>query len=210
MGGKPFDLVGQKIGRLTVLSKASRGRGSGVYWECRCECGALVNVRAHSLTSGHTKSCGCLNKDIITKHGQCRNGKDSKLYVIWRAMCNRCYRGDDISYPNYGARGITVCEEWQDDFFAFETWALAAGFRPGLHIDRVDLNSGYGPENCRWATQHENNQNRRTTKLSPVKVKAIRLVHRAKIMTSKEIAAFFNICVSTVNYTVNCKRWSNI
>jgi hypothetical protein len=210
MGGKPLELTGQTFGRLTVLSKIGRIKGNAVYWECRCECGALVNVRASSLTTGHTKSCGCLNKEIITKHGQCCGGEDSRLYVIWRAMHNRCYREKDISYPNYGARGVTVCKEWRDDFFAFESWAKAAGFTPGLHIDRVDVNAEYGPDNCRWVTQHENNQNRRTTKLDRVKVKAIRLAHQAKITTVKEIADFFGVCVSTVNYTLKGKRWSNI
>ena len=210
MGGKPLDLTGQTFGRLTVLSKIGRGKSHHIYWECRCECGALVSVRAMSLTTGHTKSCGCLNKEIITKHGKCRGGEDSKLYVIWRAMHNRCYREKDISYPSYGARGVTIGKEWLENFFAFESWAKAAGFAPGLHIDRIDLNAGYSPENCRWVTQHENNQNRRTTKLDRVKVKAIRLAHQAKIMTVKEIAGFFGVCVSTVNYTIKGKRWSNI
>lgn len=210
MAGKPLDLTGQIFGRLTVLSKIGRSKGRAIYWECRCECGASRKVPAGSLTSGHTKSCGCLNREIITKHGQCRGGEDSKLYVIWKAMHNRCYREKDISYPNYGARGVTVCEEWREDFFAFESWAKTAGFAPGLHIDRIDPNSGYAPENCRWVTQHENNQNRRTTKLDRVKVKAIRLAYQAKIMTVKEIADFFGVCVSTVNYTLKGKRWSNV
>ncbi len=210
MGGKPLDLTDQAFGRLTVLSKAERGRGQHIYWECRCECGALVSVRAMSLTTGHTKSCGCLSRDSITKHGQCRGGEDSSLYVIWRAMHNRCYREKDISYPLYGARGIQICGEWRGDFSAFESWAKAAGFNPGMHIDRINANGGYDPENCRWVTQHENNQNRRTTKLDRVKVKALRLAHQAKIMTTKEIADFFGVCVSTVNYTVKGKRWSNV
>lgn len=84
------------------------------------------------------------------------------IYWAWKAMKQRCQNPKCHSYQNYGARGITVCDEWQE-FEPFLEWALANGHQEGLAIDRADNNKGYNPNNCHWVTPRENANNRRVT-----------------------------------------------
>lgn len=93
------------------------------------------------------------------KHGLC----DHPLYSVWMSMKARCRNPRNPSYVNYGARGIRVCDEWDEDFAAFFGWANNCGWTRGLHLDRIDTNGHYSPQNCRFVTQAENNRNRRNT-----------------------------------------------
>lgn len=135
---------------------------------CLCECGKNVVVRLEYLSSGHTMSCGCqrIISTINTKttHGCC--GKDSRtdLYGVWSNMKARCSNGNQISYKNYGARGIKVCREWMD-FIPFLEWAMSNGYKEGLTIERNDCSGNYEPSNCRWATVFEQNNNKRNNVL---------------------------------------------
>ena len=97
------------------------------------------------------------------KHGDCSKNRKSKLYHIWDNMITRCYRISYTGYPNYGGRGIIVCEEWRHSFETFRDWALAHGYRDDLQIDRRDVNGNYCPENCRFVTPKRQARNRRNT-----------------------------------------------
>lgn len=87
----------------------------------------------------------------------------SKLRAVWRQMKRRCTSPKDDKYTSYGARGIRVCDEWQD-FQVFYDWAVTAGYRPGLSIDRIDNDGPYAPENCRWADRATQSSNTRTNR----------------------------------------------
>jgi len=113
------------------------------------------------LKNGHTKSCGCKQKELIriiqTKHGY----KKHPLYSVWGGIKQRCYNKNSPAYPYYGGRGIKVCREWKIDFMSFCNWALINGWEHGLTVDRFPNNDGnYEPSNCRIATVTQQNRNK--------------------------------------------------
>lgn len=149
--------VGDKFGRLEVLEDLG-AINKNTRFRCRCKCGNIKTIIGCNLRSGHTISCGCLRVETITTHGMAR----TPSYIIWVAMIQRCTNPDNISYKNYGGRGITVCEEWRNSFEAF---FKDMGQKPdGLSIDRIKNELGYFKENCRWATRTEQNRNCRLSK----------------------------------------------
>jgi hypothetical protein len=161
------NLIGQRFGRLTVISEG-KTRGYYKYYLCKCDCGNEKEIYEANLRRGLTKSCGCLQKERARKanliHGHAAKGKKTKLYRVWCGMHNRCKCKTNSSYELYGARGITVCDEWKE-FLPFYDWAIANRYREGLEIDRIDGNKGYGPDNCRWVTPRENGLNKRNNRL---------------------------------------------
>jgi hypothetical protein len=157
------DLTGLTFDRLTVIELHDRCRGVA-RWRCRCECGSETISTAHNLTSGRSKSCGCLSREMFrargTTHGLCR----SPEYGIWNAMRQRCENPNNKSFPRYGAKGITVCQRWTE---SFESFLADMGPRPSPShsLDRVDGTRGYEPSNVRWATMTEQNRNRKDNRI---------------------------------------------
>lgn len=157
------DLTGQRFGRLTVVNRAGSGKDRQALWLCQCDCGNNCIVYASNLRKGHTKSCGCLQKEATSIANTTHGHRHSKLYGVWNSMIGRCHRKNNDSYPHYGGRGITVCDEWHS-FDKFLSWALEAGYKEGLSIDRVDNNRGYSPSNCRWVTMCIQANNKRSNR----------------------------------------------
>lgn len=163
------DLSGQKFGRWTVISRAedqitSKGYHN-IMWLCECDCGNRKVVRGKSLVGGISKSCGCLQREGSFERASKHHGFGTRLYAIWISMRQRCNNPNNRAYANYGGRGINVCAEW-DDFNSFKTWALDAGYdetakRGEITLDRIDVNKGYYPENCRFVDMRTQVNNRR-------------------------------------------------
>lgn len=150
-------VVGQKFGRLTVLKRNDLLKK----WDCVCECGKYVSVRAAALNNGNTKSCGCLQRDITSITGKKHGMEGTKIYNVWKGMKQRCFNSNHKSFKYYGGRGIVVCDEWKNDFQAFYDWAMENGYEEGLTIDRIEAEGNYEPSNCEWVTQKQNNSHRR-------------------------------------------------
>lgn len=154
------DISNQKFGRLTAIEPIGKlGSDRGMWWLCRCDCGEETKVPAKHLKSGNTSSCGCLAKEkhcCVKTHGY----GGTPLYHVWYTMHQRCNDPKKDGYHNYGGRGISVCQEW-DDVTTFVEWAKQNGYKPGLEIDRIDVNGNYEPSNCRFVTHKENANNRR-------------------------------------------------
>jgi len=148
------NLIGSKFERLTVLSEfgvKNRKR----YWNCACECGNKSVVRGSELNYGSVKSCGCLQKDSVTTHGN----TNKRLFRIWKQMIKRCTNPKHNRYHLYGAKGIKVCDIWLNNFSAFENWSLVNGYKDNLSIVRINTEGDYKPSNCRWSTAAEQNRN---------------------------------------------------
>lgn len=147
---------GARYGRLVVIKEIEHP-----HYECRCDCGKITTRNIHYLRRKRaTISCGCFQSDSKKTHGFARK---SRAYSSWANMKNRCNNPRCDRYADYGGRGITVCERWNN---SFENFLSDMGeCPPGMQIDRIDNNDGYKPGNCKWSTRKEQSANRRSNRL---------------------------------------------
>ena len=190
------DLVGKQFGRLTVIGRCNNDiPQKDSKWYCECQCGNHLIVQRSNLRSGHTQSCGCLKMDSNTTHGKCY----TRLWRIWVNIKSRCENPNTPNFSNYGARGISICSEWENDFQAFYDWAMSNGYQENLTIDRIDVNGNYDPLNCRWADQITQGNNKRTNHF---------LTYNGKTQTIAQWANEMGIKQGTLLSRINRLNWS--
>lgn len=148
----PEEWVGKRYGHLTIVGYSQKK------FDCICDCGNAHRVKPTHLLAGRVKTCG-LSCEFHQEQYDRRSRE--RLYSVWSGMLARCYNQNAQGYRIYGGRGISVCNEWKNDFWAFNKWGIENGYKPGLSIDRIDGDGNYEPSNCRWATPQEQRDNAR-------------------------------------------------
>lgn len=144
------DISGLRVGKLVAVSVDGFDENGRSLWLCKCDCGCEIVRAGYAMTRAAKKKqkshCGC--SPALKTHGL--TSKNKHLYQVWGSMVQRCGNPSNKDYPNYGGRGITMCSQWRNSYPSFQEWALAAGYRRGLTIERNNVNDGYNPENCCW------------------------------------------------------------
>jgi hypothetical protein len=158
---KPLALTGQQFSRLLVirLSDQLLGKNRSRAWVCRCDCGKETLTATADLTRGHKRSCGCLQKDVVSPNFKTHGLTGTPEHKAWLAMLARCSATSEIN-PDYAGRGIAVCDRWKD----FLPFLEDMGERPPkTTLDRINNDGNYEPRNCRWATREQQESNKRTS-----------------------------------------------
>jgi hypothetical protein len=160
----PKPILIKNLGMLYPTENSKEKYRFGIY---KCGfCGEEFRTRINNVKNGHTKSCGCYHKRRNSETHKTHGLTNSKLYEAWVSIKNRTLNPKNKQYNDYGGRGITICDEWKNDFMPFYNWALLNGYEEnkGLSIDRIDNDGNYEPNNCRWTTQNIQARNQRVYK----------------------------------------------
>lgn len=164
MAQKAVDMSGQKVGMLTVISRAENTKSNKAQWLCKCDCGNYTIVSRRHLKDYSTVSCGCYRSELAKKQHSTHNMKGTRLYRIWSGMKDRCLNPKSKYWSKYGERGIGICKDWRK-FENFYEWAIKNGYKEDLTIDRINNDGDYEPSNCRWATYKEQENNRSNNRI---------------------------------------------
>ena len=186
---KVKDLTGKRFGRLIVLGLNGKAFNGKYQWDCRCNCGNCITVKGNSLTTGHTKSCGCLERESKIETSTTHGLRKHPLYGVWLNMKDRCYNPNNSHFKYYGSKGITVCDEWKDDFKLFYDWMIDNGYYKGMSIDRIDNSLGYSPTNCRIIPLSSQSSNRTTNH---------KILYNGSFYTVAELSRLLNVKSSTL------------
>jgi hypothetical protein len=180
--------VGDIFGRWTVVSINETLAGDRKYCTCLCSCGTERTVQALNLLRGKSKSCGCLQKEMVRDRSITHGMHKTTIYKRWRSMLQRCNNPNHGSYKNYGGRGIKVCTEWYS-FEVFYEWATQNGYSDGLTIERIDVNGNYEPINVKFISAFAQHSNRRDN---------VKLEYQGEINIMEEWGRILNIPASTI------------
>ena len=172
--GNFIDLTGKKYNSLIFLSRA-KNVGKNTLWLVKCDCGCIKSMQPSAVIKGLVVSCGCYARKIKTTHGHSKH----PLYSTWKKIIYRCDKKSDKAYKNYGARGISVSDEWRNSFLRFVD---DMGNKPdGYEIDRKDNNGNYCKENCHWVTPETNSNNRRSNVFITYKDKTLTIMQWSRL-----------------------------
>lgn len=197
MKNKLLDMTGKQFNGCIVLKRNGSDKYRKACWLVKCHCGKEFTTLGASIRNGHVNSCGCSrNKTRVDMgnanktHGETR----TRLYVILKNMKARCYNENHKSYKYYGAEGITICDEWKNDYTVFRDWAYENGYSDELTIDRINVAGNYEPSNCRWVTHKEQSINKRSNKF---------LSYQNEILTQSQICERTGLSKYMVNKLYN-------
>jgi hypothetical protein len=203
-----INAVGQRHKKLVVISRADNSKKNQARWLCACDCGGQTIAIGTHLRSGHTTSCGCTSDAKISALNKAHGYSKSPIYNVWKEMRARCNRKTHARFDDYGGRGITVCDSWNQSFEKFFA-DVGQGYSPGLQLDRIDNDKGYNPQNTRWVTNKINARNSRHTKITNQDAGAIKTM-LAMGAKHKEIALAFEVNKSIVS-SISCgKSWGDV
>lgn len=192
---------GDKFGKLTIIKEVSPLRISNKprrMFKCRCECGNEKDIQLAVLMNGHSTSCGCEQKRKASSSNLKHGLTNHPLYNVWKNIKKRCNYPNASEYQNYGGRGISICEEWSNNFDNFYKWSISNGWSIGLSIDRIDTNGNYCPENCRWSTIKVQMNNM---------TKNFYIEYKGKTYTLTTLAEYLNIPYNIVRYRISKCKW---
>jgi hypothetical protein len=194
---KAIDITGKRFGRLVAVRDVGVSMGSRL-WECLCDCGKTAEVTNRSLKNANTKSCGCLNADLVSarnKANATHGMTGTPEWVSWDNMIQRCTNANHKSFDDYGGRGIVVVPDWR----SFERFYADMGDRPaGTTLDRREQNGNYDLGNCRWATLEQQSNNKRSSRF---------IVHAGRKQTVAQWAAEIGISRHALMFRSN-NDWS--
>lgn len=199
--GKAIDLEGKWSGSLKAIERVGTSPDGQALWKCDCLCGNTKIVKSRDFREKRIKSCGCKTKELQGNARRTHGFTKTRLYRIWSGMKTRCYNKNSDRYTDYGGRGITICPEWlgEHGFENFYDWSLLNGYKNGLSIDRIDNDKGYSPDNCRWATDKMQANNRRSSRI---------IDFRGESHTSMEWSEITGIDRSVIENRIDVLGWS--
>ncbi len=195
---KFIDRTGLRVGRLVVTSLAEK-RGSTNYWNCVCDCGGEKVVSTLHLGAGAIQSCGCLQKERASEANLTHGLAGTQEYDAWLNMKARCQDPSHKEFPNYGGRGIRVCDSWLESPLHF--LADMGKCPAGLSLERIDCNGHYEPSNCRWATTGDQSRNKRSTRL---------ITANGRTMCIADWAAELGVTRSIITHRINRHGWDPV
>ena len=159
---RKIEMIGKKFNQLTCVEQTKSDR-HGIHYKFECECGNTLEKLGATIRRGRIKSCGCGISESIAESNKRRathSMTNTPTYITWQAMKNRCRNPNISDYQYYGAKGVTVCDRWDNSFEAFLS---DMGERPeGMTLDRINPFGNYEPDNCRWADYQTQRNNRRS------------------------------------------------
>lgn len=209
--------AGDVFGRLTLLhpvapheytDKNGRVR-SHKRWRVLCSCGEVKEASLEHLVSGQIISCGCYGKEAVSKrrttHGESR--KPTGVYRVWAGLIQRCTNPRTKNWKRYGGRGISVCDEWRNNYETFREWALASGYAKGLQIDRIDNNGNYESSNCRFTSAKVNTRNREVCVMNEALVEEMRAQVRAGASITS-VASANGLKYETARKAIKGETWA--
>lgn len=198
---------GDKIGDYEIIDIIQED--IRVKYILKCKCGKIKQLRYDTLMGLKNKNCGCVPKIAKTKYlnNEPSTQEHFKLLECWFGIKERCYNTKSVAYKNYGARGISICNEWLIDFTIFKQWALSNGFKIGLTIDRINNDGNYEPSNCAFVSMRDNTRHTRATKIHMETANKIRELYQ-KGVKQNELCNIYSLSATHIHRIIHNERWA--